>query len=449
MRLSFWLSALMLTLLAAPSPAQHSAPYQIEDPALHVGEYFIHTIVFQGETPYSQPSLEAASGLQPGTALTRTGLQTAADRLIETGAFSDVQASFDGPASAVDIIFKIKPTDPANMLHASFENFVWWQPSELTSEIQKRVPLFNGSIPEGGNQQEAIEDALHQLLTAKGITATVTSELIAPFPGQPLRIAEFRIQPPEVRLHSLKLAGVSPTFLPLTARLTSSLIGSPYNEGLTTSSLQNRILDIYRDAGYQDASLTSLTRTIAAAAAPNVEVDIAATLHEGELYHLARLDWPGSPLMSAQAFTTAAKLHPGEPATQQALRDSLANLDAAYRNHGYMDVVITANPTLNTTTHQATFTLSATPGPQYRLRKLTILNLSPSQRRDFDSTWKLRKGDIYDAGYVTAFLKSNTALHTRANYPASCNVVEDPEAATLDLTITFHKSTDAATLTLR
>jgi outer membrane protein assembly factor BamA len=434
MRLSLCFSAL---LLAAPAPAQQRA-------TPHATEYTIKRIVFQGTTPYSQPNLEAAAGLHPGAALTQAGLQSAAERLIDTGAFSDVQASLDGPVKAIDVVFKVQPTDSAHLLHASFGNLVWWQPDELTAELQKQVPLFNGSIPEGGNQQQAIETALHQLLTAKGINATVTSELIAPFPGQPLRLAEFRIQQPDIFLHSLTLTGVSPAFSTQTDQLSKLLTGTSYNEGLTNSGLQNRLLDIYHDAGYQEATITSLTRTITSATPSRVEVNVAATIHEGLPDHLSSLNWPGSPVMTSQAFTAAVKIHPGDLAAQQPLRDSLTNLDAAYRNHGYMDVIVDAHPTLDATNHQVAFTVTAVPGPQYRLRNLTVLNLSPSQRKEFDATWKLHKGDIYDAGYVTDFLKNNTALHTLAKYSASFNVVEDPEAATLDLTITFRMSTRAA-----
>jgi outer membrane protein assembly factor BamA len=432
MRLSLMLCALLLPCLSIATPAQHQAQ--------HSAEYTIHRLVFQGDTSYSQSALEAVSGLHPGSSLKQSGLQAAADRLIGTGAFSDVQASFDGPLKSVDVIFKIQATTPSNLLYTSFENFVWWQPAELTSELQKRVPLFNGSIPEGGNQQDAIQEALRQLLAAKGITATVSSELIAPYPSQPLRIAEYRVEPPLVVVHSLNLSGVSPSFSPLTERLAATLIGTQYNEGLTTSSIKSRILDIYRDAGYQEASLTSLTRTVDPSPSSNVNVDVAATIHEGEPYHLNKLDWFGSPVMSAQAFAAQASLHPGDLATQQRLRDSLANLDAAYRNHGYVDVIVTATPSLNPATHQATFTVSAVPGPQYRLRNLTVLNLTPAQKKEFDSIWKLRPNDIYDAAYVSSFLQDKSALISLPEHSTSFKLVEDPEASLLDLSITFNSA---------
>lgn len=446
MRLSVWFSALALPLLVVPSPAQHAVQYSSSNsaPAKPAPKDIIHAIVFHGETPYSQSSLEAVSGLHPGEAIHQSNLQAATDRLIDTGAFRDVQATLSGHAEATDVIFTLKPTDPSNFLHTSFENLIWWQPDELLTELQKQLPLFNGSIPEAGTQQDALQEALQKLLTAKHINATVSSELIAPYPNQPLRIAEYAIGPPLIRIHSLTLNGVSAPFTPLTTRLTQTLVNTPYNEGLTQSSVQSRLLDLYKDAGYQEASLTSLTRTASASNSTTIDVDVTATIHEGDPYRLSTLNWSGSQVMSSQAFNTAAKLHPGDLASQQLLQDSLNNLDEAYRNRGYMDVIVDATPKLDTSSHQVAFTISATPGPQYHLRNLTTLNLNAAQKKDFDSTWKLRKGDIYDAGYVSSYLKNDATRHPLTNYSASFKLIEDPEEKALDLIINFTKAAATA-----
>ena len=105
-----------------------------------------------------------------------------------------------------------------------------------------------------------------------------------------------------------------------------------------------------------------------------------------------------------------------------------------------MDVILDAQPKLDRVNHEVAFTVTATPGPQYRLRDLKVLNATPEQKKEFDSAWKLHSGDVYNVGYVTSFLKNNTALKTLNNYSASFMVMEDPEAGMLDLTITFSQS---------
>ena len=56
-------------------------------------QYTIKKIVFDGQNLYSQSDLEAASGLKPGQTLNNEALQAAAQRLVDTGAFDDMQAT--------------------------------------------------------------------------------------------------------------------------------------------------------------------------------------------------------------------------------------------------------------------------------------------------------------------------------------------------------------------
>jgi len=292
-------------------------------------QYTIKKIVFNGTVPYSQASLEAASGLKPGDTITKSDLQAAAQRLVDTGAFGDIQSSLDGPVKGLAVIFAIKPVDPDRLLTAGFENFVWYKPDELAAELQKRVPLFNGTVPEAGNMQDAITAALQQMLSDKGIAAKVSEEPLAPSPNQPLRVAEYRVDTPRVRIHSINLAGVTLPFATATDKTVRALTGKRYNEGLAPANLRSLLLAPYRDAGYQAASLTAFTRTIASSNASSVDVDVTASVTPGDVYHLSSLDWPGSPIMSAESFATSAKIHSGDIASQKVLLDSLQNLKAA------------------------------------------------------------------------------------------------------------------------
>jgi hypothetical protein len=138
-------AALLLSIVASPALAQ---------------QYTIKKIIFNGTVPYSQAALVAASGLKPGDTIAKSDLAAASQRLVDTGALSDLSSSLDGEYKAVTVIFAIKPVDPARLLTAGFENFVWYQPNELAADLQKRVPLFNGTVPEAGNLQDAVSAAL-------------------------------------------------------------------------------------------------------------------------------------------------------------------------------------------------------------------------------------------------------------------------------------------------
>jgi outer membrane protein assembly factor BamA len=399
--------------------------------------YTVKKLVFKGTVPYSQAALEAASGLRIGDTITKEDLQAAAQRLVDTGAFGDLQSMLDGPVKGLSVIFSVTPADPARILTVGFENFVWYEPSELAAELQKRVPLFNGTVPEAGNQQDAIAAALQQMLAAKNIAAKVAEEVIAPSASQPLRLAVYRVDSPAIRVHSVTLTGVTPPFAAATDKAIHALSGSQYNESATPGSLTDLLLAPYRDAGYQAASLTGLTHTIASSTASRVDVDVTATVTAGDLYHVSALDWPGSPIMTTLQFNTASKVHPGDIASRKALLESLRNLETAYRAYGYVDAAITASPALDTAAHTVAFTVAAIPGTTYTLKSVTPLNLTDAQKKDFDRGWTMHPGDTYNESYVTSFLKNNTALQSLNGLAASFKTVADPDAHTIDLTITF------------
>ncbi|HMH15885.1 MAG TPA: POTRA domain-containing protein [Edaphobacter sp.] len=400
-------------------------------------QYTIKKIVFDGTTPYAQADLEAASGLKSGDHLTQDTMQQAAQRLIDTGAFGDLQVTLDGPIKAVSVVFKVKPADPERMLAVGFENFIWWQPEELSAEVHRRVPLFNGSLPEAGSLQQAVQDALQQMLTDKQVAAKLSAKIYDAAPGSPTRSIEYRIESPDIQLHSLKLEGVSADHTAEIAKITSSLAGSRYTESLGGSSITGRILAVYRNSGFLDASLDNLNRAISTPAPGRVDVDLTATIKPGEPYHVAQIDWAGAPFFTSKDFSEANKLHSGDLASQQALRASLAIIDTAYRRQGYMDVSVDATPQFDTTAHRVTYTVGVISGEQYHLREVQTAGLAPESRATFDAAWKLHPGDLYDATYVETFLKANIAQPYLQPYSVTYRIVRDPDTHLVTVIFVF------------
>lgn len=401
-----------------------------------LAQYTAKQIAFKNSAPYAAADLEATCGLKSGVSFTAADLQAAAQRLIDTGDFDDVQVALNGPFKAIAVTFTLKPYDASQLLQAGFENFVWWQPQELATALQAKVPLFHGALPEAGNLQDAITTALQQMLTEKNITATISHTILEPSVRHPNRIVEYKIDKPSIRLSDLKLTGISAAFQPSVDRVTSSLIGKPYSEGLAEHNIVDEILSPYQDLGYLDTTLTQLNY-MPSTADNHVNVAVSATVHEGSPYRVSELDWAGSDIMSSAAFNAASKLHAEDIASRKALNDSLKNLAAAYRSKGYMDAAVAAPPTLDTVSHHVAYTVSVIPGQQYHLRSINALNLSPAQRKDFDSAWELRPGDLYDAEYVSNFLTKNTALQSLAGYSATYKAIADPQSHLVDLTLTI------------
>jgi outer membrane protein assembly factor BamA len=401
-----------------------------------LAQYTVKEMIFKNAAPYADTDLEATCGLKPGATFTTADLQVDAQHLIDTGAFDDVQVALNGPFKAITVTFTLKPYADAQLLQTGFENFVWWQPQQLTAAIHAKVPLFHGFLPEAGNMQDAVTTALQQLLAEKSIPATISHTVIEPSLHHPNRIVEYKIDKPSIRLSAVQITGISPAFQPMVDKITSSAIGKPYSEGLADLNLADQILIPYQALGYLDAALTHFDRT-SSTSADHIDVAISATIHEGVPYRISKIEWPGSDIMTSSAFDAASKLHPEDIASRKALDASLKNLSVAYLSKGYMDAAITTSSTIDTATQHVAYTISVVPGQQYHLHSINTLNLSPNQRKDFDSAWKLQPGDLYNAEYVSTFLTQNTAIQSLTGYSATYKAIADPDSHLVDLTLNF------------
>ncbi|NUQ29199.1 MAG: hypothetical protein HOQ35_11880 [Acidobacteriaceae bacterium] len=401
-------------------------------------QYTIKKIVFDGQNLYSQSDLEAASGLKPGQTLNNEALQAAAQRLVDTGAFEDMQATLDGPMKAISVIFKVKPVDASKLLHISYANFAWWSPEELKAEISRRVPLAGETIPEAGSLQASVQTALEAMVQEKGLTgAKVSEEVLEPRPGVPFRVAAYRIVSPAVVMGSVRVDGVSPAMQANVQKITAALAGRPYNEGVGGQDISDALLAIFRDAGYLTAKLTPLQRTISGTGP--VQVSLSTTVQAAEAYKLGTVSWTGAPWMTEQQFLAGAKLQQGSVASQRVLQSAMAVIQNSYRQHGYLDVTVDAPPALDDATHTANFTVQVTAGEIYHLQEVRVTGLTPAQKNVWDQDWKLKPGDVYDAGALGEFLKWHIANGPFQGSSSAFKQTVDPTSKTVVLEVNFKK----------
>jgi outer membrane protein assembly factor BamA len=403
-----------------------------------LAQYTLKKIVFEGATPYSQTALEAASGLKPGDQLTNDTMQQAAQRLSDTGAFGDLQVTLDGPAKAISIIFKITPLDKSHELTASFDNFIWFTPEELDKGVRGRVPLFAATIPESGNLQDAVESALADMLKEKGITATLTHDVYEPSAFRPLRIVAYRIKSPAITIRSVNLTGGSPELAASVHEIQTRIAGKPFNDGLEKPTTVETILQPYLKAGYLNAHLSDRVLTPITSSS-RIEVDLTGSINAGVPFHVGNIVWAGSPQISSSAFAATTPLHTGDLVTPAVLAKAIDLIAAAYRKQGYADVVVSATPSIDSSTSQVSYTFTAAPGDIYRIRSLTPVNLTSSQQGDFNRGWTLKAGDVFDSEYITNFLKMNSALRSFDGYSATYKALRDPESHLVDVTVTFSR----------
>ncbi len=398
--------------------------------------YTAAKIVFNHPGPYSQAQLETAAGIRAGTKFNADDLGNAAQHLVDTGYFDNVGATLTGNVTSATVLFDIEPTDSTRMLHVGFENFVWLSHSEIEDALHAKSPLFDDYLPESSPLADIFNAALVDALAAKGVTAKVAHDTVEPTMLRPERSLEFRISAPAIRVANVKLGGVQPDLVPLIQKSVNAAAKAPYDEGLAGITTADRILTPLLDAGYAQATLSDIS-LVPSFTGNAASVVLSATLTPGDIYHVSKIDFAGTPLLSAGSFAASERLHPGDLASRALLLETLAPLDLVYRKQGYMDVIIDVRPTADLATHQVAYTVSVKPGEQYRVKEVTAKNLDPAARADFDRGYLMKTGELYNPDYLAHFLKNNTALLKLAGYSASWKAYADPNTHTVDVVLTF------------
>ena len=409
--------------------------------AAHAQSFTIASIVFTHPGPYTNAELLAVSGLAPGQPLAENTLPAAAQHLLDTGLFSDATINYTGSPKSLTIHVDLKPIPLDKLLPASFENFVWFTPDELTSGIHALVPLYRGVASDAGNLPDAIQFALQQMLTAKGIAATLSHATVEPTNLHPQLTIDFKVDTPTILLAQANLTGIPDTLKPDTLRAIQRLDGSAYNEGRTGTTIEDILLAPARSTGYLNASLQNIQRS-PAPTSNGIAVTYTATFVPGDAYKVSTLTWNPTPIYSAADFARDTKLHPGDPASDSGLRATEAPISAAYLSHGYLDIYILSHPILDPATHTVAYTLEPIPGDIYHLHTVTPTGLPPEALQEFNSAWLMKSGDIYNPTYAATFVKKNKALPYLSRYIGTFQSSADPQTHLVDLTMTFLPNVD-------
>lgn len=408
------LVSLVFTALAVWAPAQ---------------KYIPKKIVFSGTTA-SQAELLAVSGLKPGDSLGQAEIQAAAQKLIDTGLFTDVHFAFDG----AELTYILKPA--SGMEAVKYANFPWWDEKALNAAVAGKVPLFHGSVPPESGMQQQVAAALTALLAEKGVQATVSA---LPAKDEAMRDAgvQFHIDTPPVEIGSVSFAGASGGWAEPLAAIEKAAVGQDFDPA-TEATLATALRAIYHRQGYLDVAMTGFAHGEPQVADGKVMVPVNATIVEGGQYRLAGLHLTGDVLMTPEEFTKAAKIHPGDIANEDLLRGTLAMVATPYKAHGYLRAKIAANPSMDAATHTVDYAITIEPGPVFHMGELSLVNLNDQQKAQVLQYWPLRTGDVYDAVLVPQFLnKYRNQLHSLDGWSASYKAYEHEDSHIVDLVVTF------------
>jgi len=426
-----------------PAPAQEAAPPTF-------AKQYVHTITVKGSEPYTVADLLPLIGLKPGQVLAQDSLQKAAQRLFDSGLFSDAQATNEGDTGLRDITFTLKVVPDDALLHVSFSNFIWFSDRDLQASIRRLVPILHAGLPDPRLSPVAksvcddVKVGLVKLLQGRGIVATVAYDLVPPNQFHPYRAIEFNVTDPAVRLDSAEITNYPNSLIDAVNAAIARAKDSTYNEGIAGVTIEDLLLTPARNLGYVNAKLYQEQR-FHHTLPHEVTVQYSAQLLVGPLFHIRSIRYESTPVYDSSDYGRDRKVQPGDVATTAALNAARKPILDAYLAQGYLEAFVDTKMTLDDAHGIVDLSSSVIPGDVYRVGAIVVNGLPPDAKAEFDSAWKLNPGVVYSDHYVANFAVTNSSLKKLSAYTYAYHVDGDRQSHLATLTINFRPRGTPAT----
>lgn len=357
------------------------------------------------------------AALPPGQPLTKQAIEEALQRVVDTGLFSNVGYTVNAEA----LVIQLTPAATSQLQPVHLSNFVWWQPAELESLLEARVPAYHGKLPAAGTLTDQVKAALVALLKEKGIDASVDARES----GQGATAITLSIARPTIVVGTVTLQNPVPALSASVKKFTDRMHGEEYDLDATTTEVHETVRDLYQNAG--DLEVTS---TPPAYSAPRQDlqgyaVDLTAAIHEGAQYHVASFTLKTLPPATDDELQLAAAIHPGDPASPLAERIAKGELQLVYSGHGYLDAQATIRTARDPAAHTIAYTVTFHTGELYHLSGVDATALPLDQKAAFTRAAPTFLGAPADRQTLAALVKAggSAVMYTLRPNPVNHTVI--------------------------
>jgi outer membrane protein insertion porin family len=377
------LSLLSLGLLypaRAQTPAQSTAP--------------LREVHAEGSKILTEAQVVSLTGLQTGSQVGKTDLQTAADRLVQSGLFSKVSYTFQTRGTGVLLTFHV---EEAPRVPAYFDNIPWFGDSELGDAIRKTVPFFDGTLPEGGAIVDQASDAVKELLTARGLQVSIEHTVIASPVGDG-NVQEFRVEGATVKISKLEFSDPSMTASKAVQQHLSEILGKPYSRMTIDLFLTEAIRPVYLQQGYLRAKLgppeVHLTGNPNQKFPDQIPVYIPVT--PGEIFHWKEVRWTGNTVVSQFTLSAICGAKTGDIANGMQIEEGWDRVREEYGHQGYLEAKLDPVAAYDDQVHTVSYVVTVQEGLQYHFGKIVVTGISLSAERKLYAAWPIAATNVFD-----------------------------------------------------
>jgi outer membrane protein insertion porin family len=336
----------------------------------------------------------ALAGLNIGRAVGKQDLQAAADRLVQTGLFSNVNYAFQSKEDGLYLTFKLIE---APRIPAYFDNIPWFADGELADAIRKVLPFYDGTLPEGGATVDQVASVLTDLIASRGMNTKVEYQVISNPLGegtvQEFRIADVVLQIAKIEFGDPVLAGSKELQQHL-----GEVQGKTYSRMVIDLFLAEQVKPIYLQKGFLRAKLGP--PEIRLSGNPNQKlpdhIPVFVPITPGPAYHWKGAQWSGNTVLSGFTMNALIGMKDGEVANGMAIEAAWTRLQEEYGHRGYLEAKVEPVAEFDDQAHTVSYRINISEGRAYKFGKLVLTGMSPTGEKRLRAAWPILSGDVFD-----------------------------------------------------
>jgi outer membrane protein assembly factor BamA len=388
------------------------------------------------------PQITALSGLSISATVDKSDLQAAADRLVQSGLFSNVNYSFQSKEDGLYLTFKLAE---APRIPAYFDNFPWFADSELADAIRKALPFYDGTLPEGGATVDQVGVILTELVASRGMQTVVEHQVIANPLGEGT-VQEYRIADVVLQISKLEFGDNTLASNKALQQHLSEIQGKAYSRMVVDLFLAEQVKPIYLERGYLRVKLGP--PEIRLSGNPNQklpdQIPVFVPVTPGSTYNLKNTQWSGNSVLSVFTLTGLLGVKPGALANGLTLENGWEQIREQYGHQGYLDAQVEPVAEYDEQAHAVTYIVTIKEGRPFKMGQLVLTGLSPTAERRLRAAFPNLNGEIFDKQKFEDILSKLEVHHEQifVDLPVHYETVghwlqRDEDAATVDVLLDF------------
>ncbi len=353
-----------------------------------------------GSKRFAEADIVAESGLQKGQPATTSDLENAAKNLAASGAFKEVDYSYQESASGLRVEFRVSDAD--RFVPARFDNFAWLPPKQLVEKLHATAPLFSGELPARGNLADQVQQELQSMLSGLGVAGTVHYEREAHGDG-PVEAITYTVGGVRIEIQKVRFPGATPALVPALEEAADWLSGSEYSLSRAREFAGKRLLPVYWRRGYVRASLAGIVPAVVKTSPETTTADLEIAFYEGLQYRLQGIQFSGNTAFPNERMREMIRAQPGQPLDLEQFNADIQKLGALYASHGYVKVRVNAQPAFNDAAGVVSYVVHVQEGAVYRMGDFDIIQFNQRTTANLQNEWHLLKGEVFDGTYPQRF----------------------------------------------